>query len=313
MVKISGPQNRPSAFDFISGATYVGDSRVINLAVFLKQSDPSRVLLRTGSLEIKEVDYREFARVVKYLEIFAVSQNETYISPDPNPLRVSVVLLEGSRILLRLEKSSTVLLPVDFFQVLNVLVAIRKKMESLAHKAIDRKTRLDESSVARQLYDWGGLISFALLAAFDFSLFVSLFFRPELYLHWIALTLFLILWPRILKPSWASRLWPNLRAYVNEDMLNDLSNLHFPRRGVEIFLIITTVIFFYILFGSDFAHFIMRHYQKKLATVKSGDSAQNGSEWLCQRQQDRGYIFFVLDQHKFNRFFWPKQMFPKLF
>ncbi len=262
MVKISGPQNRPGAFDFISGATYVGDSRVINLAVFLDQSNPSQVFLRTGNHKVKKIDFREFARVVNYLAAFAANQAETYTSPDPNSIKASVVLLEGHRILLRLEESSTVLYPVDFFQVLNVLVAIRKKLDALVRKSIDRNARLEETSLAGQLRDWGGLITFALLAALDFSLFVSLFFRPEIFLHWFALTLFLVLWPRVLKPAWAYRLWPNLRAYINEDLLNDLSNLHFPRRGVEMFLIITTVIVLYILFGSDFAHFIMRHYQR---------------------------------------------------
>jgi hypothetical protein len=262
MVKVHGRFNRPGAFDFVSGATYVGDSRMLGVAVFLDQADPSQVLLRIKDHPVRKVDYREFARVVDFLETFAAGEGNAYSSPDPEPLKVSIVLLENNRVLLRLEETSTVLLPVEFFQALNVLVAIRKKLEITAQKQIDRKARLDETSIMVQLYNWRGLIVFAILAAIDFSLLVSMFFRPELTLHWMLLTLFLVFWLIVLRPTWSSRFLSRVRAYINEDLLNDLSFLHFPRRSVEIFLIIMTLVIFYFVFGSDLAHFIMRYYRK---------------------------------------------------
>ncbi|KAF1079598.1 MAG: hypothetical protein GQF41_4156 [Candidatus Rifleibacterium amylolyticum] len=262
MVKIHGKFNRPGAFDFISGATYVGDSRMLGVAVFLDQADPSQVILRIKDHPIRRVDYREFARVIDYLETFATGENNAYSSPDPDPIKVSIVLLENNRVLLRLEETSTVLLPVEFFQALNVLVAIRKKLEITAHKQIDRKARLDEASLIVQINNWRGLIVFAILAAVDFSLLISMFFRPELTLHWLLLTLFLGFWLLVLRPAWSSQFIAKIRAYVNEDLLNDLSFLHFPRRSIEIFLIILTLVIFYFVFGSDMVHFIIRYYRK---------------------------------------------------
>ncbi|PKL51370.1 MAG: hypothetical protein CVV42_00540 [Candidatus Riflebacteria bacterium HGW-Riflebacteria-2] len=262
MVKIHGKFNRPGAFDFIAGATYVGDSRMLGLAVFLDQTDPSQILLRIKERPVRRVDYREFARLIDFLETFAAGEAYLYSSPDPDPLKASVVLLENNRILLRLEGTSTVLLPVEFFQALNILVAIRKKLEVKTQKEIERKTRLDETSLLVQINNWRGLIVFALLAAVDFSLLVSIFFRPELTLYWLTLTLFLGFWLFVLRPAWSERLTSKVRSYINEDLLNDLSFLHFPRRSVEIFLIILTLVIFYFVFGSDMAHFIMRYYRK---------------------------------------------------
>jgi len=262
MVKVHGKFNRPGAFDFISGATYVGDSRMLGLAVFLDQADPSQVLLRIKDHPVRRVNYREFARVIDFLETFAAGEAVAYSSPDPDPIKISVVLLENDRVLLRLEETSTVLLPVEFFQALNVLVAIRKKLEITAHKQIDRKARLDETSLLVQLNNWKGLIVFAILSAVDFSLLVSMFFRPELTLHWLLLTLILAFWLLVIRPAWSSRFLSRVRAYINEDLLNDLSFLHFPRRSVEIFLIIMTLVIFYFIFGSDIAHFIMRYHRK---------------------------------------------------
>ncbi len=262
MVKVHGKFNRPGAFDFISGATYVGVSRMLGLAVFLDQADPSQVLLRIKDHPVRRVDYREFARVVDFLETFATGEVGSYSSPDPHPIKVSIVLLENNRVLLRLEESSTILLPVEFFQALNVLVAIRKKLEITACRQMDRKARLDETSLMAQLSNWKGLIAFAILTAVDFSLLVSMFFRPELTSHWLLLTAFLALWLFVLRPSWSAQFMTKVRAYINEDLLNDLSFLHFPRRSVEIFLIILTLVIFYFIFGSDIAHFIMRYYRK---------------------------------------------------
>ena len=65
MVKIHGKYNRPGSFDFIPGATYVGDSRVIGLAVFVDQTDPSQILLRFNEQQPRRVNYKEFLRTVK--------------------------------------------------------------------------------------------------------------------------------------------------------------------------------------------------------------------------------------------------------
>ncbi|MBU1105748.1 MAG: hypothetical protein KKB51_03685 [Candidatus Riflebacteria bacterium] len=261
MVKIDGKCALPGGFDFIPGATYVGDSRALGLAVFLDQDDSSRVLLRFRNQKTRRVDYREFSRVVSFIENFSSGENTIYESPSPNPLKISIVLLENSRILLRLEDSSTVLLSLEFFQTLNILVAINKKMEAIVHRNLERKAFLQAGSLSEQFKNWGGLLTFSLLAVLDFLLLISLLIWPDLYIHWLVMTLFLAFWLLIFKPAWSPSILPAIKGYLDDGLLADLSEIRFPRRGVEIFLIILVLAAFYFFFGNDAANFITKHYR----------------------------------------------------
>ncbi|EKD82866.1 MAG: hypothetical protein ACD_39C01039G0002 [uncultured bacterium] len=261
MVKIHGKLNSPGGLDFIPGAIYVGDSRMLGLAIFVDQTDSSQVLLRFNNQKTRKVDYKEFLRAVHFLEAFSLGEAESYESPDPNPIKISIVVLESARILLHWEESTTAFFPLEFFQTLNVLVAIRKKMESVVRKNLERKARLDEGSFFGQLRNWGGLIVFLLLTVVDLLLLICLIIWPHLYLHWVSLTLGLAFWLLVLKPVWAGRVWPTIRAYLDEEFLTDLSNLHFPKRSVEIFLILLILTFIYFFFGSDAANIIFKYYK----------------------------------------------------
>ncbi|EKD84402.1 MAG: hypothetical protein ACD_39C00072G0002 [uncultured bacterium] len=261
MVKINGKYNSTGGFDFIPGATYVGDSRMLGLAIFLDQYNSSRVMLRFKDHKIRKIDYREFSRAVSFLEAFSAGEASSYESPDPNPLRISVVMFENSRILMRWDDSSTVLLPLEFFQTLNVLVAIRKKMESIVYKNLERNALLNRNSFLEQFKNWSGLFVFVLLSVLDVLLLLCLFIWPDLHLHWLALTLTLAFWLLVLKPDWSDKIWPAIQAYLDEEFLTDLSNLHFPKRSVEIFLILLTLAFLYFFFGSDAANMILKYYK----------------------------------------------------
>jgi len=261
MVKIHGKYNSPGGFDFIPGTTYVGDSRMLGLAIFVDQADPSQVLLRFNDQKARKVHYKEFLRAVNFLEAFSSGEAENYESPNPDPLKLSIVVLEDSRILLHWEDSTTAFFPLEFFQTLNVLVAIRKKMEAVVHRDMERKARLAEGSFIEQFKNWGGLIVFILLLALDLLLLICLIIWPHFFLHWLGLTLGLAFWLLVLKPVWAGRVWPTIRMYLDDELITDLSNLHFPKRSVEIFLVLLILTFIYFFFGSDAANIIFKNYK----------------------------------------------------
>ncbi|PKL43081.1 MAG: hypothetical protein CVV41_11800 [Candidatus Riflebacteria bacterium HGW-Riflebacteria-1] len=261
MVKVHGKNNSPGGFDFIPGATYVGDSRVLGLAIFVDQSDPSQILLRFDEQRPRRVNYKEFLRAVNFLEAFSSGEAQAYESPDPNPLKLSIVILESSRILLHWEESTTALFPLEFFQTLNILVAIRKKMEVIVRRELDRKARLAEGTFVEQFKNWGGLIVFIMLSALDLLMLICLVIWPQFFLHWLALTLGLAFWILVIKPAWAGRVWPTIQIYLDDELITDLSNLHFPKRSVEIFLILLILTFIYFFFGSDAANLIFKHYK----------------------------------------------------
>lgn len=261
MVKVHGKYNSPGGFDFIPGATYVGDSRVIGLAVFVDQADPSQVLVRFNEQQPRRVNYKEFLRAVNFLEAFSSGEATSYESPDRNPLKLSIAVLESSRIMLHWEDSTTVLFPLEFFQTLNVLVAIRKKMETIVRRELDRKARLAEGTFVEQFKNWGGLIVFMMLAALDLLMLICLVIWPQFFLHWLGLTLGLVFWMLILKPAWADRVWPTIRMYLDDELITDLSNLHFPKKSVEIFLILLILTFIYFFFGSDAANIIFKNFK----------------------------------------------------
>lgn len=260
MVKVYEKYNKPGGIVFFPGETYIGDSRALGLAVFLDHGYSTKVLLRFKDQKLKTIEFNEFYRAVEYIEAFSTGQIASYESPDPEPTRISMVLLENSRILLRWEESSTVLLPLDFFQTLNVLLAIRKKLGSIVRQRLERKALLQDNGLMETLKKWGGLLVFAALAVLNLFLLVGFFIWPHLFIHWLALTVFMALW-LLVKPQWAGRVIPNTLLYLNEGLLTDLANLHFPKKSAEIFIILITIISFYLYFGSEAANFILNFYK----------------------------------------------------
>lgn len=261
MVKIAGKCNKPGGINFIPGATYVGDSRILGLVIFLEQGHSSTVLLSFNDRKPLKIDYLEFARSVDFLEAFSKGTAESYESPESNALKISLVMLDSNRVLLRWDNLSFMLLPLEFFQALNVLVAIRKKLKSLVQRRLERKKLLQQNSLSELLSNWGGLALFAILLAIDLLLLISLFMFSTYLPHFIALTIFMTLWLLIQRPQWSQNLGPFLREYMDERLLNDLANIHWPRRMIEIIVIMLIISIFYALFGSEAANFIIKYYK----------------------------------------------------
>lgn len=260
MVKVYEKYNKPGGIVFFPGETYIGDSRALGLAIFLDHGYSSKVLLRFKDHKLRTLEFNEFYRAVEYIEAFSTGQSASYESPDPNPTKISMVLLENSRILLRWEESSTVLLPQDFFQTLNLLLAIRKKLGSIIRQRRERKARLQDHGLMETMKKWGGVLVFAALTILNLFLLGGFFIWPHLFIHWLALTVFMALW-LLVKPEWAGRIIPSSLLYLNEGLLTDLSNLHFPKKSAEIFLILIILISFYVYFGSEAANFVLSFYK----------------------------------------------------
>lgn len=261
MVKISGKYNKPGGLNFIPGATYVGDSRVLGVSIFLEHGNSTNLLLNFNEKKPVKVNYLEFARSIDFLEAFSRGTADSYESPHSTALKISVVMLESNRILLRWQNSSVLLLPLEFFEALNVLTAIKKKAIVMVRRRIERQALLDQHSLIGTLKNWGGLGIFLFLLAMNLLFLLSLVLFPEFIMHWLALTIFLMLWLIVGRPEWSDKIVPVIVDYLNDDLLNDLANIHFPKRSTEVFLIILLLIFFYLVFGGEALNFVTNFYQ----------------------------------------------------
>ncbi len=255
MVKIHG-FNEPPAPTFQVGASYVGDSRALGLLIQADYGYPAIFLLTFGNRRPIKIGYEEFARCVDFLESFGSGENSRFDLPEPNPTKLSILMLENSRIFLRWGNTSKVFLPLEFFQTLNLLIALRKKMHAMAKRLEERKMVAPEFSLIDTFRLWGDIIAFITLSFVAMFNFVGQFIWPHLFYYWLFLTIFLGLWLLILQPPWAANFLPAVRSYVNENLLSDLAEIHFPRRSVEIVLIIIIVLTLYLIFGTDAANFI---------------------------------------------------------
>lgn len=256
MVKVAGPKNVPGGFITLPGATYVGDSKILRLAIFLEGSYSSRVLLKFANQGPVKIDYHEFVRVVDFLEDFRTGVSQQYDSSQPNSSNVSVVLLESGRVLFRWGKASIVIFPLEFLQALNVLLAIKKRMKSMIRRRAELKAAHANGSLLAMMRTWGFLAAFVALIVFDLLLLISLFAWPQFFVHWLVLTIALALCQLFFKPDWLNRVLPAIRDYLSEGLLLDLTNLTFPRKSFGLVVLLVLMILFYFYFGGRVVSFL---------------------------------------------------------
>lgn len=257
MVKINGVDNIPGGFVTIPGATYVGDSKILGLTIFLDGAYSSKVLLKFIGQKPVKIEYQEFVRTIGFLEAFKTGAARHYDSSRPKSSKISVVLLESSRVHLHWENASIVLFPLEFMQALDVLVAIRRKMTTMVERRAELKALLANGGFLEFLKTWGILLIFLLLVVFDFLFFISLFTWPQYYGYWIGLTVFLSVWFLYCRPSWADRFMPAIRDYFDEGFLGDLSAATFPRKSFGLGILLIILLILYAYFGSRVVNFLL--------------------------------------------------------
>jgi len=262
MVKIPGRFSSPADRNFVPGATYVGDSRLIGLGIFLDQSDSSDVLLRFDNQKPVFVSFKEFSRIVEYFEQFSTGLANNEMT-EPNPMRVSAVLLESSRVHLRWNNSSSVLFPLQFFQVLNILISARSRLETMIRKKKEKHAALREGGFILYMRTWGSLTIYLLLSIFDLILFTGLLFQRSWFSQWLILTLFLGVWMIFFRPDWSTKIGPALNEYLNSSFLSDLIFLNFKRKAAGIFIIVLTCLAVYALLSGGIVEFIINYYRRK--------------------------------------------------
>lgn len=261
MVKIPGRFNSPADRNFIPGATYVGDSRLIGLGIFHDQTDHSDVLLRFDGQKPTYLSFSEFSRIVEYLEDFSNGKAGSEM-PEPNPMKVSAVLLESSRVHLRWNTSSTALFPLEFFQVLNVLLSAKKRLESMIRRKKEKQAALNSFSFMAQMRSWGSLTVFLLLSALNITMFIGFIFQHNWFAHWLILTICMGIWMIFFTPEWTGKIGPVLKEYINEKFFYELTFVQFPKRAAEIFLAVFICLALYALIGSGAAETIIDFYRR---------------------------------------------------
>jgi len=261
MVKIPGRFDSPADRNFIPGATYVGDSRLIGLGIFHDQSDYSDVLLRFDGQKPTFMTFKDFGRIVEYLEDFSTGKAGSEML-EPNPMKVSAVLLESSRVHLRWNNSSSVLFPLEFFQVLNVLIASKKRLEKMIRRKHEKQIALGRGSLLQYMRSWGSLGIFMFLSILNLAMLVGLALQYKWFWHWLSLTLSMSIWLIFFTPEWTSKIGPMTREYFNEKFFYELTFVQFPRRAAEIFLAVFICLALYALIGSGAAETIIDFYRR---------------------------------------------------
>lgn len=266
MVKIGGSgRSVPGGFVSLPGATYVGDSKFLDLAIFLDGTYSSKVLLKFSTKKPVKIEFCEFERVVDFLEGFSHGETGQYDSSVPGSTRISVAYLESNRVALHWEDTHAVLFPLDFMLVLNVLQSTRKKMKTMILRRTEKRKLMGGDAFLESLRPWWGMIVFLLLLLVDIVMLVGIFFRPAFFWSFSGLTVFLTSWLLFLRPDWGPRLLPMAWSYLNEGLLADLSNLKSSQKNLGIVLALLVLIGFYIYFGWEFFSLVVSFFKGNLS------------------------------------------------
>mgnify|MGYP007050456459 CR=1 FL=1 len=263
MVKISGASTSgvPGGFISMPGATYVGDSKLLGLWIFLDDVAISQVLLKFADKKPVRISFKEFSRVVSFLKDFSRGNSYQFESLAPDSTKISIALLESNRVMLHWEEARIVLLPLDFMLALNVLFAIEKKLEKMIQRRNERKQLLRQGNLLEFLYQWSGFLVYAFLAMVDFGLLVAVFFHSQLVTPLLGLTIFLGVWLFIFQPEWSFRLVPAIKSYLNEELLADISHLKSSQKNVGIVIMLILLLVFYIYFGWEFVSMVISFFK----------------------------------------------------
>lgn len=263
MVKVSGVSTSgvPGGFVSMPGATYVGDSKLLGLSIFLDGSLSSTVLIKFAEHKPHKYEFSEFSKVIDYFKDFSQGNSCQYESSTPDSANVSIVLLESNRVMVHWEESRITLLPLDFMLVLNVLQAIEKKLKKMIARRNERRALLKQDDILENLRPWWGFIIFAFLTFIDFGLMIGIFYRPELFYSFTVLTLILAVWLLFLRPEWSFRVIPALQSYFNERFLGDLSSLKSSQKNLGIVICLILLLVFYIYFGWEFISMVISFFK----------------------------------------------------
>lgn len=263
MVKVSGvsTSNVPGGFISLPGATYVADSKLLGIAIFLEGDFSAKVLLKTSEQRPIRIDFEEFSRIVDHFTTFSRGELADSDPVDFGELTVGIVLLESNRVMIHFGDSRITLVPLDFMLALNVLQATRKKLEKMIARRNERRALLRQDDLLEKLKNWWGLLVFAILALLDLYFLVGIFFRPHLFKSFIVLTIVLAFWLLVLRPEWADRAGPALYGYFNENFLSDLAGLKSSQKTVWAAILLVLLVAFYIYFGWEFFSIIVSFFK----------------------------------------------------
>lgn len=267
MVKVSGTSTSgiPGGFISLPGATYVGDSKLLGLSIFLEGTCSTAVMLKFADKKPVKIEFAEFSRIIGYLKDFSQGNAGKYDNSGPGSANISAVLLESNRVLLQWEEAKIVLLPLDFMLALNVLRAIEKKLDKMILRRKERRTLLKQDEILENLRPWWGFLVFAFLAFIDLGLMFGIFFRPGLFFWFATLTLGLALWLLLLRPEWSFRVVPAMRSYLNERFLGDLSSLKSSQKNLGIVIFLILLLVFYVYFGWEFISMVISFFKGNLS------------------------------------------------
>ena len=263
MVKIGGNSTSriPGGFISLPGATYVADSKLLGLGIFLEGDFSSRILLRFDDYKPVKIEFVEFSRVVDYLEGFSRGNHEAYDSSHPGSTSLSAVLLESDRVMLQWEEARVAIFPHEFMLILNVLKAARNKLKTMIQRREERRKLLRQDALIENLRQNWDAVLFALIALLDLSLLVGMFFRPGFVGSFGVITLVLVLWAVVLRPAWLFRFLPMVWEYLNEGLLADISNLKSSQKHLGIAIAMIMLLVFYIYFGWEFISMVVSFFK----------------------------------------------------